>query len=212
MILVNFKAYREATGEKAGEIAEKIRKAAGRDCQVAVAAQAADIRRLEDVELPVFAQHVDAVDPGSHTGHVLPEAVAEAGASGTIINHSEKRLEPGNMGEAVTRAREAGLATVVCAKSPAECEEFSSLEPDFIAYEPPELIGGDVSVSESKPDMIEEAVERSNVPVLAGAGIKSQADVKKSLERGAEGVLVASAVVKSDEPGEEVEELCSGMN
>lgn len=212
MLVVNFKTYSQATGEKARELAEICEKAARETgARVAVSPAPYDLYRTEDLSIDSFAQHVDPVEPGSHTGHILVEGVRDAGASGTLINHSERRMEPGEIEQAIRRAEEKGLTTIVCAKNPEECGELSRFGSDYIAFEPPELIGGETSVSEAKPGLIEDAVERSEVPVLTGAGIHRKEDVEKSRELGCEGVLVASGVVKSGEPFEEVKELCSGL-
>jgi triosephosphate isomerase len=111
----------------------------------------------------------------------------------------------------VNAAKSLGLETIVCAQSPDECEKYSEFDPDYIAFEPPELIGGSNPVSEAKPGLIEEAVERSEVDVLTGAGIKSKKDVEKSIELGCRGVLVASGVVKANDIYGEVKELCEGL-
>lgn len=212
MIIVNFKTYSQATGKKARKLAEDCIKAARETGEKVVVAPAVyDMVRLQELGVEVFSQHVDYIKPGSHTGHVIPEGVKEAGASGTLINHSERRLEKEQIIEAVNRARELGLTTVVCTQDLKEFEKLSKLKPDYIAYEPPELIGGDTSVSEARPGMIEQAVENSEVPVLTGAGICTSEDVEKSIENGAEGVLVASGVVKSEDPYKRVKELCKGL-
>lgn len=100
----------------------------------------------------------------------------------------------------------------MCAQRPEECEKYSRFDPDYIAFEPPELIGGSNPVSEAKPGLIEEAVKRSSgVPTLTGAGIKSRKDVEKSIELGCDGVLVASGVVKANDIYGEVKDLCEGL-
>ncbi|MFB6207918.1 MAG: triose-phosphate isomerase [Candidatus Nanohaloarchaea archaeon] len=212
-LIVNMKAYREGSGNALEAIADQCIEAAnGFEHELVIASQPSDIHRLENRYVTGYAEHIDPVEPGSHTGHVLPEAVKEAGAEGTLLNHSERRLEKDEIEEAVKRAKEAGLETVVCAQSPEECAEVKEFEPDYIAYEPPELIGGDVSVSEAEPEMIEAAVEASKpVPALTGAGIKDTEDVEKSVELGCEGVLVASGVVKAENPRRETEELMEGL-
>ncbi|MFB6203741.1 MAG: triose-phosphate isomerase [Candidatus Nanohaloarchaea archaeon] len=212
MLIVNFKAYSQGTGRDSVELAEKCI-AAARDTgeKLILSVQPEDLLRLEEKDVEVFAQHIDPVEPGSHTGHVLAEGVRDAGASGTLINHSERRLEKEEIEQAVERAEELGLTTVVCAQSPEECEELSELEPDYIAFEPPELIGGDVAVSTAKPELIDEAVERSEVEVLAGAGIKDTEDVERAIEQGCSGVLVASGVVKAGDPEESARRLMEGL-
>lgn len=211
MIVVNFKTYSQATGEEARRLADSCLRASESTGKRVVAAPAAyDLMRMPD-DLEVFSQHVDPVEPGSHTGHMLAEGARASGASGTLLNHSERRMDRNDMEEAIERAGENELTTMVCAKSPGEVGSLSRLEPDYIAFEPPELIGGDTSVSEAKPGLIEEAVERSSVPVLTGAGIKEREDVEKSVELGCEGVLVASGVVKAENPVKRVKELCRGL-
>jgi len=210
MIVVNFKTYSEASGTKAVEIAEACRKAASETGEkVIVAPQPQDLIRTDGIEK--FSQHVDPVEPGSHTGHILPENIEQSSASGTLINHSERRIDPEKIEKSVERCKDLDLTTIICAQSPKECEELSKLEPDFIAYEPPELIGGDTSVSDAKPKLIEEAVERSEVDLLTGAGIKSGKDVEKSIDLGCKGVLVASGVVKAENPYKAVKDLCNGL-
>lgn len=213
MIVVNFKTYSEATGEKArklGEICRKARHETGEEIVVSPATE--DLLRLDHVEIPVFSQHVDAADPGSHTGHTLVENVKYAGATGTLINHSERRIPEEDIKESVEKAREKDLTTIVCAQSPEECEKLSKFRPDYIAYEPPELIGGDTSVSEAQPELIQRAVRASgDVPTLTGAGIKNTEDVQKSVSLGCEGVLIASGVVKSDDPYQELIDLSEGL-
>lgn len=212
MIVVNFKTYSEATGENSREIGEKCLEASQETGEkVIITPSSYDIPRTRDLDIEVFAQHIDPVKPGSHTGHTLPEGVKEAGVSGTLINHSERRLEKEKIKEAVERAKENDFTTIVCAQDPDECKELSGYNPDYIAYEPPELIGGEVSVSEAKPELIEEAVKKSSVPVLTGAGIHRREDVEKSIELGCEGVLVASGVVKAENSYQEVKELCEGL-
>ncbi|MFB6217410.1 MAG: triose-phosphate isomerase [Candidatus Aenigmatarchaeota archaeon] len=212
MIIVNFKTYAEAMGDKATALAEACGKASKKTGQRVISVPTAtDLLRLEDIDSEVFSQHVDPVEPGSHTGSTLVENVKQAGATGTLINHSEKRMQPNQIEKAVERADQAGMTTVVCAQDPEECGTYSRFKPDFIAYEPPELIGGDTSVSEAKPELIARAVEESEVPVLTGAGIKTREDVEKSVELGCHGVLVASGVVKSEDTYEEILELCKGL-
>ncbi|MFB6242302.1 MAG: triose-phosphate isomerase [Candidatus Nanosalina sp.] len=214
MIIINFKAYEEAIGEKAAVMAEICSKVSGETGKkIIVSPQAEDILRTSEFDVDVFSQHIDHQETGSHTGHSIPEGVKSAGASGTLINHSERRIDPEKIRKSVERAGELGMTTVVCAQSPEEVEQFSSYGPDYIAFEPPELIGGDTAVSQAEPEMIEEAVRRTEegVETLTGAGIKDSRDVEKSLELGCSGVLVASGVVKSEDPGESLRELCKGL-
>jgi len=209
MIIVNFKAYEKATGKKAEKLSQLCIEASEETGEKVVSVPQHQDLRITEGE--IFGQHLDPVEQGSHTGHITAEGLKSTGASGTLINHSEMRIKHEKIQKSIKRAKEEGLTTVVCAQSPEECEEVSKFRPDYVAFEPPELIGGDVSVSSAEPELIEEAVERSEVDVLTGAGIKSKEDVEKSIELGCKGVLVASGVVKSENPYEEIVELCEGL-
>ncbi len=210
-IIVNFKTYREATGKAGLELAKICdRVSKERGVEIVVCPQLSDAQRVrESVEIPVFAQHVDAITPGSHTGWILPEAISEIGLDGSLINHSEHRIEREGIRDLVKTLRRLRLTSVVCSRDVKETGELSALSPDYMAIEPPELIGSGVSVSTARPEVIKGAVEVSSVPVLCGAGITRGIDVKKALELGAKGVLLASGVVKSKTPEKVLEELAN---
>lgn len=207
-LLLNLKSYKEATGKRAYNIAKAAKKAKEKSNErIAVAPQTVDIGRVANTDIEVFSQHLDPVEPGSHIGVTLAEGVKESGASGTILNHSEYRLGPEELKKSLKRAESVGLETVVCASDAEQAEAVSSLNPDYVAVEPPELIGSGTPVSKAEPYIVEESVKRSEVPVLCGAGITERDDVEAALELGAEGVLVASAVTKAEDPEESILEL-----
>ncbi|RJS69628.1 triose-phosphate isomerase [Candidatus Bathyarchaeota archaeon] len=204
LIIVNFKTYLEATGRKAVELAENAEKVSlETNVSIGVAPQFSDLSTVaKNVDIPVFAQHIDPVKPGSHTGHVLAEAVKEAGAIGTIINHSERQLKLSEIDEIIKITREKGLVSVVCANNPAISMAVATLEPDILAIEPPELIGTGIPVSKAKPEVVTDTVKlvrkvNSKVTILCGAGISHGEDVTAALRLGTQGVLVASGIVKA---------------
>jgi triosephosphate isomerase len=207
IILVNFKTYAEATGENAVKLAEAAEKvSAETGICIGVAPQFVDIPIIaKRVSIPVFAQHIDPIGYGSYTGHVLPESVKYAGAVGTLINHSERRLKLADIDAAVSRAREVGLISVVCTNNTPVSASAAALKPDMIAVEPPELIGTGIPVSKAKPEVVTctvEAVKRVNpdVIVLCGAGITNGDDVAAAIRLGTRGVLVASGIVRAKDP------------
>lgn len=216
MIIVNFKTYAEATGDKAVELAKICEKVAKKtNKEIILVPQTADIYRVSKaVKLKIFAQHVDPVDFGSNTGHILIDAVKKAGAVGTLINHSENRIPLQKIKDIVEKCKHRMFTSLVCAQDAEEVEEVSRLEPNYVAFEPPELIGGDISVSTAKPEVITKSVEVAglrNVPLIVGAGVKNSADVKIATDLGSKGVLVASGIVKAENPEKAVEDLCSGL-
>ncbi len=218
LILVNLKTYNLATGKGAVKVAavgEEVSRRTG--VCIAIAPQAVDLRMVvEATEAPVFAQHVDPVGYGKYTGHVMPEAVAEVGCSGTLISHSERRLELEVIEATVKRAREVGLLQVVCVDKVERGRAVAPFKPDAVAIEPPELIGTGIPVSKAKPEVVSGAVDAvkevdPRVKVLCGAGITSGEDVEAALRLGAEGVLVASGVVKAENPYEVLMDLAEAV-
>lgn len=207
MIVVNFKTYSEATGRRAVELAKSAEKVYDEiGISIGVAAQFADIATVaKAVKIPVFAQHVDAIKPGSYTGHVLAESVKEAGAVGTLINHSERQLKLSDIDEVIKLARKEGLISLVCANTPSISAAVATLKPDIIAIEPPELIGTGIPASKAKPEIITGTIKlvrqvNSKVTILCGAGISRGDDVAAAAKLGTQGVLVASGIVKAKNP------------
>ncbi len=218
MIFVNFKTYKQGSGEEAIQLA-KLLEEVSEQAQIKIipVLQAADIKEAVKVsKLEIWAQKIDVVTYGAHTGSVLAEAVFEDGAAGTFLNHSEtKFLNFDGLSLATKRAKEVGLKTLIFAADIAELKKVLSLKPTYAAYEPPELIGSKTtSVARAKPDVIAKAVELSKkkgIPLIVGAGVSSMEDVKKSLELGAVGVGVASDVVKAKNPKKELLDLTEGF-
>ena len=217
-MLINFKTYLEATGKRAVELSRRIEQVAlSYNVKVGVAPQFCDIAQVTaHVQIPVFAQHIDPVSPGAHTGHVIAESVKAVGGSGTLINHSERTLQLIDIEKAVTCAREAGLSTVVCAGTTTSAAAVAVIRPEMVAIEPPELIGSGRAVSKERPEIISDSVRKiravnPDVRILCGAGITTGDDVYAALRLGAQGVLVASGVIKARNPEDVLVDFCKGV-
>jgi triosephosphate isomerase (TIM) len=215
MFLVNFKTYQEVTGEKSVSMAKAIQEVAKNyEVETIICPEAVDARDImREVELPVWAQHVDVYSAGQSTGWFPPEVAKAEGFSGTLLNHSEHKLEKHMLEEIVHQCKKEGLKVLIFAASQEEAMEVAKFEPDYVSYEPPELIGSQKSsVAESRPETIRKVVESlPNIPILVGAGIKSTQDVKVSLQMGAKGVLVSSAIVLAEDPKQKTQELLDGF-
>jgi len=218
LLVINFKAYSQSSGKKGLElakVAEDISKETG--VTIAVAPQLTDLAFIaQNVEIPVLSQHVDNVNPGAHTGHVTLEAIKDAGAVGTLLNHSEKRVRIDIIDDIVKKARKLDLVTLVCANTAEVSAAIAALNPNMIAIEPPELIGTGISVSKAKPEIVTRTVElvrkvNREVIILTGAGITTGEDVEKALELGTSGVLVASGIVKAKDWRKAIFELIKPM-
>jgi len=218
MIFVNFKTYEKGTGVEALKLCEMLEKVATEtQIKIIPVIQASDLSEImPTTTLEVWTQHIDSVEFGAHTGAILPEAVFEDGAIGTFLNHSERRFSNfEELKRANARAKEVGLKTLIFAGDLEELSNVCGLNPTYVSYEPPELVGSKTtSVAKAQPEIIVEAVKISRkfeLPLVVGAGIKSAEDVRKSLEFGAVGVAVASDVVAATNPEERIEELIKGF-
>jgi len=215
MIFVNFKTYQQGTGGEAVKLAKAcFQVQEGTAVKIFPVVQTADIFRVvQETGGIVWAQHVDDIGYGPNTGQILPEAIKAAGAVGTSLNHSENKLPLKVVAETIKHCRKLGLKTLVCSGSLEEANRLIGFAPDFLAYEPPELIGSrTVSVATAKLAVIKEFIkEIKNVPVLVGAGIDSQEDVRLSVRLGTVGVLVSSAVVLGNDPRKKLVELVEGF-
>ncbi len=217
LVVLNFKTYIEATGENAVRIAEMCGDIS-RETGISIIAvpQLPDIRAVAGTGVPVFSQHIDGIDSGSHTGHVLAESVRDAGATGTLINHSEHRLTLADIDAAIRAARRTGLTTIVCSNNVATTRAAAALGPDFVAVEPPELIGTGIPVSSADPDVVTGSVDAVSgidpgVRVLCGAGISKGEDMRAALKLGTVGVLLASGIIRAPDPKAALMDLISGI-
>lgn len=219
VLFINFKTYEQATGENAVALAKKAEEIALKEgISIVLVVQAVDLKAVSSaVSLPVFAQHVDPVEYGSNTGHILPEAVKASGAAGTVLNHAENKRENEFLEKAIARAKSVGLTVMVCAENTERAEQIAgfSSKPDLIAIEPPELIGGNISVSSAQPEIITGTIEKVeavvSIPIITGAGIKSREDVKIAIELGSKGVFVAAGIVKAEDQGKAISDLIEGL-
>lgn len=164
----------------------------------------------ETVKIPLWTQHLDPTPFGAHTGFFPAEAAMRLGATGTFLNHSEHPLNAQELAETVAIARKVGLPVLIFAAIPEVVSEVKKLNPEYIAYEPPELIGGEISVTTDRAEIISEAVEAAKpIPLLVGAGIHKGEDIKTALKLGAIGGAASSAIVTASQPTLVLDELLS---
>lgn len=221
VLAINFKSYKTSYGSRALSIAKEADSVAREYSglvRVVLLPPATEIVRIASAVSfsSVFAQHVDPVDEGAYTGHVTAEMIKEAGAAGIMINHSEKRLRIDEISFILGKARKLGLETLVCADTPEVAAAISVLSPHMLAIEPPELIGTGIPVSKAKPEVVTGTVNKvrelnKEVLILTGAGITTGDDVKAAIRLGTQGVLVASAVMKAQEPSKIIKEMTESL-
>jgi len=215
MLLINFKTYPQAGGLKALQLTRVLSEAAKDYPRVAIgfappALELAEVARHGDS--PIWAQHLDPVSSGQRTGFLSPADAKAAGAVGTFLNHSEHPLDPKTIQRTLELAVNEELKVLLFAGDPRKVAQLSRLSPDFIAYEPPELIGGKISVTSAKAETIKKAVEAAGrIPLLIGAGVHERLDITATLSLGAIGAVVSSAVVTAPDPKKIFAGLLSGF-
>lgn len=216
MIVLNLKTYPKSM-EKAllfTDVASEVVEETG--VRIVVCPPALFLKDAAERFSDVFAQHVDAVSPGAFTGSIPVEMLKMAKVKGSLVNHSEKKLRHDTVRATVESLHAGALESLVCADSVKEAGEIAAFSPTYIAVEPPELIGSGVSVSNAKPEIVTDTVKAikkidDRIKVLCGAGVSNKEDVRKALELGAEGVLLASAFVNAENPKEFLKGLASNF-
>ncbi len=201
MFVINCKNYEEISGDKIIKfikIAEKVSKKY--KVKIAISPPQHLIGLVANSSIQILAQHIDDSKIGSTTGFVIPELLKKSKVKGSLINHSEHRISSREVQKLVLKLKELKMTSIVCVKDVAEVKKYVKLNPDYIAIEPPELIGSGKAVSKEKPELIAKAakaVKNTNTKLLCGAGIVSGEDVVKALELGSKGILVASGIIKA---------------
>lgn len=209
MIVINLKNYK--IGKEVAELVQKIQIYYPK---AVVAVPALNIEEVaKNVSFEVYAQHVDYQEKGRGTGFILPEAILELGAKGSLLNHSEHKIPLKDIKKTIKRCNELGLKIIVCASTLSEAKRLKSLNPFAIAFEDKNLIATGKSVTELKSEDISKFVkllEGTNIIPLCGAGITKGEDVAQALVLGCKGILVSSAVANSQNPEKFLKEL-SGL-
>jgi triosephosphate isomerase (TIM) len=212
VIVINFKNYSESTGKNAIKLAKLAQKAAKKSrFEIILAVQASDIYPVaKSVKIPVFAQHIDSNSFGPYTGNVTAEGILAAGASGTLINHAEKRIALQDTKRCVSNCKRLKLRSMVCSDNLAQIRKIVSFEPTYIAFEDPALIGTLKSVSTYSSAGVRafaKFMKGKKPSPVCGAGIADAKDLEESMNMGMNGILVATAIVKSKNPAKALRSL-----
>ena len=208
----------EISGEKTIELAKSAEKVSiDLGVEVIVAPPQPSLWAVaKAVDIPVICQHLEDADVGSSTGYFVPEIAKSYGSIGSLVNHSEHRIDIKSISNLVRRLKSLKMTSIICARTPAEVAEVAKFDPDFVAIEPPELIGSGKAISKEAPQIISSSLTAVNdnsdlARMVCGAGIVDKSDVTKALELGASGILVASGIIKSGAWEEKISELASAF-
>ena len=199
-------------GERMLKLAKAADKASAKyDVRIILTPQITDISLLakETENLLIFAQHMDPLPIGKGLGAVLPEAVKAAGAVGVMLNHAEKPMSISDLCQAIKRADEVVLISIVCADSMEEAAAIAHFSPNIIVAEPTSLIGTGQTSDEQYIIETTSAIMAINpeIQVLPAAGIKNGADVYNIIRMGAIATGTTSGIMKAENPEEMMEEM-----
>ncbi|MFB5599227.1 MAG: triose-phosphate isomerase [Nitrososphaeraceae archaeon] len=217
LIILNFKNYLEISGEKTLELAYISKEVSKKyNIDIILAPPIPTIYYLnKSIDLPIISQHVDNENLGSTTGYIIPELAKSYGAIGSLINHSEHRLDYKTIEQLVNRLKTLDMISIVCASDVIEVGIFAKFNPDMIAIEPPELIGTGKAVSKVRPSVITESVveakKYSRSKIICGAGIVDKSDIIGAIGLGSQGILIASGIVKSKSWEKKLSELAEAF-
>jgi len=218
MFIINCKNYEEIAGDKIVKFVKIVEKISKKyKLKIAVAPPQHLVGLVSKSSIPIISQHVDVSKIGSTTGFVVPELLKKSNVYGSLINHSEHRISSKEIELLVSKLRDLKMISILCVKDVAEVKKYAKLNPDYIAIEPPELIGSGKAVSKEKPDLIIKAVNavksaKNNTKLLCGAGIVSGEDVSKASELGSKGILVASGIIKAKSWTKIITEFAKSMS
>lgn len=213
MIFLSLKTYKESTGDAVIKLLASVKQVSQiSGVKIIPVAQPTDIYRIKkELDIEVWAQHMDPIEPGKNMGWLSPYSLKEAGATGVIINHSEHKISDEAIKKTLEKAREYNLRTVVCGFNPDMVIIYDSFNPEFISYEREDMIGNGVSMLTQEADNVKKLISRVKNKFVVGAGISSGQDVKQAVSLGAKGVILASAFTLSKNPEEKIRELALGF-
>jgi len=213
MIVLSLKTYKQATGENAVKLCQTINTVQKTSkIPIIPAAQTADIYRIkQSINMEIWSQHVDPIDPDRHFGWISPYTVKQAGASGVVISHLEHKLDFDTIKKTVAKCKAYNLKTLVIVDTIDLAKKVIDLKPDYLAYENADLIGGNVSMVDDDPEGIKTIAKLCPIPMLVGAGVKTGEHIKKALALGSIGAILASGVILSPNPRIALEDIISGF-
>ncbi len=211
---VNFKVYPETIGAKGLEIArtmEQVQEETG--ATFSLTPQLPDLRMIAtETDLRVSAPYCDAIEPGRGMGRILLETLADAGAEGVTINHVENPDTLNDIAFKIRRCNELGLTSGVLVDSVEMGRAVAQLDPDGMTFEVPGDIAGDVAVTQSRPEPIQEFLqmvqeENPDIRVGSGGGVKTAEDVRAAYELGLDSTGAASGIALAENRYDRLREI-----
>jgi triosephosphate isomerase len=203
VIILNFKTYLESAGENSVLCAKSAYEFAKeyKNHIVIICPQIFDLEYLikqfpQTDNFQIWSQHIDYQHGNTETGFITLDSLESIGIKGSIINHAEHKIESIDQYTDISQNFHLCLCVSDIFELNMTFAKNPTFKPTYIAYEPPSLIGGNISVSSTNPHDIESIVEKFHGQnILVGAGVKKNEDVKTALKLGAKGILIASGYI-----------------
>jgi triosephosphate isomerase len=215
IFIVNLKSY--VWGRKALKLSRIVEKVAQKtNVYVCIVPQLVDIYTIsKEVNVPVFAPHMDSLVPGRGTGRVLAEAIKEAGAVGALLSHTENKLSLSEISRTINRTRKAGLISMVCCNTPKEAQATAMLGPDVIISEPSSRIGTLKSVGKDYEFVTKSIRMVKNIDpkiiVICGAGVSSGNDVAELVKLGVDGTGASRVICEAENPFDLLKDMIKAL-
>ena len=216
--IINLKNYIETAGDNTLRIVKDAELVSEKlDVEIIISPPQPSLALIaKQTKLKVISQHIDLKKHGASTGFYIAEIIEKVGAIGSLINHSEHGIKTEDIKQSIEKLKEVNLLSFVCVKTLEELKVILKFEPDFIAIEPPELIGTQKSISSEKPFLIQKSnelikQENNGSKLICGAGINKSEDIKTAVENGASGILVSSSITRANNWYEKIFELASAF-
>ncbi len=222
LFIVNLKNYKQASGDnilKFLEAANVIRNKLNINILIALPHLELYyyVRNYKQYTSFLMAQSFDVIEYGGSTGHIPLMKLYDFGIRYSLLNHSENKVDLNKLIELYKGLiKIPDFKVIICVDSIDELKRLinACIKPYAYAIEPPELIGTGRSVSKYKPEVISEAVSigrRYGLKILCGAGVSNREDVIAALRLGADGILVASAIAKQEDPYDKMYDMALGL-
>ncbi|WP_295163630.1 triose-phosphate isomerase [Selenomonas sp. F0473] len=174
-----------------------------------------DIRyiRAHTESIIVTAQAMESLKPGRGMGHLLPEAIRDAGARATFLNHAENPMTVAELSKTILRARGLGIETIACADSLAEGTAIAAFRPDILLCEPTDLIGTGKTADDNYTVSIVAKIRSVDpaIGIMIASGITTADDVYRVVRLGADGSGATSGILNAPDPGKRIEEMAEAI-
>jgi triosephosphate isomerase len=163
--------------------------------------------------LQIYAPHVDSIGVGRYLAATLAEAVVDAKAVGTLLNHAEKPLDDYQLETTMKRCHEVKLKTMVYVASTKEALKVANLKPTIIVIEPTDVIGtgktGDIALA--KETLVAVKDFDDSIIVAYGGGISNGDDVYEVIKAGFDLTGSSSALALSTNKKLLLEEMVNSL-